>query len=105
MSASMWACMWCMQFMQVMIRHLDTNVSRHNIWIFLYIVKQLGRNITEFAYNDTIYSSIGTTLFFSSYGFHPQFSVNSTCAFVNPLAEEYTQLLKEVHHDVSVNLS
>ena len=61
--------------------------------------------LLKFAYNNTIHSSIDTTPFFASYGFHPQFSVNSTCAFVNPLAEEYTQLLKEVHHDVSVNLS
>ena len=59
----------------------------------------------EFAYNNTLHTLTNVTPFFANYGFHPHFSIAIPTSSVNPSAEERACLMKEVHHDLSLELS
>ena len=61
--------------------------------------------MAEFAYNITLHTSTSVTPFFTKYGFHPRFSIAIPVGYVNPSAEERAHLMKEVHHDLSLELS
>ena len=61
--------------------------------------------MAEFAYNNTLHTSTSVTPFFANYGFHPRFSIAIPVGSVNPSAEERARLMKEVHHDLSLELS
>ena len=62
--------------------------------------------LLEFVYNNTIHSSIDTTPFFASYGFHPPFIVNILATFVNPSSEKLrVRIIKEVNSNLTINSS
>ena len=61
--------------------------------------------MAEFAYNNTLHTSTSVTPFVANYGFHPRFSIAIPAGSVNPSAEERARLMKEVHHDLSLELS
>ena len=59
----------------------------------------------KFAYNDTVISSIDTTPFFASYGFHPPLTINIFAAFVNPSMEKFgVRISKEVSCNLTIKL-
>ena len=57
--------------------------------------------MTEFAYNNTQDSTIGTTPFSSNYGFYRWFSISIPTM---PL-EKTEALLKKLHHDINLELN
>ena len=60
--------------------------------------------LTEFAYNNTLHSSIGTSPFFANFGFQPRFNISLPFGSVNPSAEERACRLKEIHQDLTLEL-
>ena len=50
-------------------------------------------------------TTTSVTPFFANYGFHPHFSIVIPAGSVNPSAEERARPMKEVHHDISLELS
>ena len=60
--------------------------------------------LAEFAYNNTLHSSIGTSPLFANFGFRPHFSISLPPGSVNPSTEELARRLKEIHQDLTVEL-
>lgn len=61
--------------------------------------------MAEFAYNNSRHTSTSVTPFFANYGFHPRFSFSIPTTSVNPSAEERARRLKDLHQDLSLELS
>ena len=61
--------------------------------------------LAEFAYNNTLHSSIGTSPFFANFGFQPRFNVSIPSGSVNPSAEERARQLKDIHQDLTLELA
>ena len=58
----------------------------------------------EFAYNNTLRSSIETSPFFANFGFEPCFSISLPSATVNPSDEEWARHLTEIHQYLTLEL-
>jgi hypothetical protein len=61
--------------------------------------------MAEFAYNNTLHSSTGSTPFFANYGFHPRFNIAMPTSSINPSAEERVRQMQDMHHALSLELS
>ena len=84
---------------QILEQYLRCMISyQQDEWIkFLLMAK--------FAYNNTLHSSTGVTPFFANYGFQSHFSIVIPTGSVNPSAKERARFMKEVHQDLSLELS
>jgi hypothetical protein len=58
----------------------------------------------EFPYNNSLHASTGVTPFFANYGLHPRFNISLPTTSMNH-SEGRARVLKELHHDLSLELS
>jgi hypothetical protein len=54
----------------------------------------------KFAYNNTMHTSTGFSLFFANYGFHPRFNFDIPRESVNPSAKERVKTFEQVQQDL-----
>lgn len=54
----------------------------------------------EFSYNNVQQASIGCSLFYANYGFHPQFTVNLRPSDPVLIARELAERLKTLHEEL-----
>ena len=84
---------------QILEQYLRCSVSyQQDDWVDLL-------PLAEFAYNNSLHASTGVTPFFANYGLHPRFNISLPTTSMNPSAEGRARVLKELHHDLSLELS